>query len=447
MVNPFFDDPETSHLLMNCNLDPNPNFFTTNSELLSNCIYLTSSEFNKIPFPPDAFSAFHINIRGLPKHFDDLSEYLLSLNMLFSVVAVSETWLHKSNSDLFIIPGYHFISDSREHKLGGGVGLYIQSDMSLKPRIDLQSSDNSLCESVFVEIICPYGKNIIVGCLYRPPDAPLNDFNRSVEDILSAISFENKLSYIMGDFNINIFNSHSHQPTNEFINLMTSNSLYPLISKPTRITSSAATLIDNIFTNNLELNMNSGILYADLSDHLPVFQGTHLEMIFEPPRQKRFLRAISPTTMSAFRSKLEDVDWSSVYSNNSVNESYDTFSRLLTSACSMSFPLQPACSKPHCSSKPWFSIGLLTSCKRENSLYKQFQLNPTALNKLRYNKYRTKYNFLIKLARKKFFHDKLLSVSSDLRKTWSVVKQIISKKEPDQRFNNMKDSYTQILLR
>ena len=172
------------------NLDPNPNFLTTNSELLSNCICLTSSEFNKIPFPPDAFSAFHINIRSLPKHFDDLSEYLLSLNISFSAVAVSETWLHKSNSDLFKIPGYHFTSNSREHKLGGGVGLYIQSDMSFKPRIDLQSSDNSLYESVFVEIMGPYGKNIIVGCLYRPLDASLNDFNSSVEDILSAIRFE-----------------------------------------------------------------------------------------------------------------------------------------------------------------------------------------------------------------------------------------------------------------
>ena len=171
-----------------------------------------------------------------------------------------------------------------------------------------------------------------------------------------------RISYliiIMGDFNINILNSHSHQPTNEFINLMTSNSLYPLISKPTRIlSSSTATLIDNIFTNNLELNMNSGILCTDLSDHLPVFQVTHLKMIVEPPRQKRFICLINSTTMSAFRSKLEGVDWSSVYSINSVNESYDTFSSLLTSAYSMSFPLQPPRSKPHRSSKPWFSNGL-----------------------------------------------------------------------------------------
>ena len=117
--------------------------------------------------------------------------------------------LQRSNSDLFNIPGYHFISNSREHKLGGEVGVYIQSDMNFKPRIDLQSSDNSLYESVLVEIMRPHGKNIIVGCLYRPPDASLNDFNGSVEDTLSAISFENKLSYIMIDFNINILNSSS----------------------------------------------------------------------------------------------------------------------------------------------------------------------------------------------------------------------------------------------
>ena len=98
----------------------------------------------------------------------------------------------------------------------------------------------------------------------------------------------------MGDFNINILNSQSHQPTNEFINLMLSNSMYPLISKPTRITSSTATLIDNIFTNNLELHVSrsSGILYTDLSDHLPIFQVTHLKLDVEPLCQKRLAHLV-----------------------------------------------------------------------------------------------------------------------------------------------------------
>ena len=253
--------------VMNSNLDPDANFFAANSQLLSNCLSLTSTEFNEIPpLCSDTFSSLHINIRSLPKHFDDLSEFFLTLNRSFSIIAVSETWLHSSNSDLFHLPGYHFISSHREHKAGGGVGIYIQSHLKFKLRTDLQSSDNALYESVLVEIIQPHRKNIIVGCFYRPPDASVADFNNSLEGILSTISFENKLSYLMGDFNISILNSQSHQPSNAFINLMVSNSLYPLISKPTRLTSTTATLTDNIFTNNLENCMNSGIFYSDLSD-------------------------------------------------------------------------------------------------------------------------------------------------------------------------------------
>ena len=54
----------------------------------------------------------------------------------------------------------------------------------------------------------------------------------------------------MGDFNINLLNEDVHTLTNDFLNIMSSNSLYPSITKPTRITSNSATLIDNIFTNS-----------------------------------------------------------------------------------------------------------------------------------------------------------------------------------------------------
>ena len=72
---PFFDDPETSHILMNSSLDPDANCFADNSQLLSNCLYLTATESNKIPpLCSDTFSSVHINTSSLPKHFDHLSE-------------------------------------------------------------------------------------------------------------------------------------------------------------------------------------------------------------------------------------------------------------------------------------------------------------------------------------------------------------------------------------
>ena len=45
---------------------------------------------------------------------------------------------------------------------------------------------------------------------------------------------------------------------------------FPLITRPTRITSNTATLIDNIFTNNLNNLSVSGLMFCDISDHLGV---------------------------------------------------------------------------------------------------------------------------------------------------------------------------------
>ena len=175
--------------------------------------------------------------------------------------------------------------------------------------------------------------------------------------------------------------SESCNFSNSFLLSLQSYHFLPTIDKPTRVHRNSATLIDNIYTNNLELSMHSGIFYTDLSDHLPVFQVTNFKLFIEPSHQKRLIRLINPATMSVFRSKLEDIDWSPVCSANSVNESYDTFSNLLTAAYRKSFPLIPAGSESRRPSKPWFSQGLFASCKRKNALYKQFRLNPTKLNK------------------------------------------------------------------
>lgn len=80
--NPFLDDSDSRQLLLNSDIDPDSNIFADNSSLLSNCVYLTSKEFNNIPTPStDYFSLFHINIRSLRKNHDNLSEFLSNLNV------------------------------------------------------------------------------------------------------------------------------------------------------------------------------------------------------------------------------------------------------------------------------------------------------------------------------------------------------------------------------
>ncbi len=77
----------------------------------------------------------------------------------------------------------------------------------------------------------------------------------------------------MGDFNINLFNSDTHNPTSEFITTMYSKNLFPFIRTLTRITTHSPTLIDNIFTNNLadRYTFQNSILFTDITDHLQIF--------------------------------------------------------------------------------------------------------------------------------------------------------------------------------
>jgi endonuclease/exonuclease/phosphatase family metal-dependent hydrolase len=92
---------------------------------------------------------------------------------------------------------------------------------------------------------------------------------------MTTISKENKLCYLMGDFNLDLMKYHCHHFTSEFLDIMYSNMFFPLITRPTRITSNTATLIDNIFSNHLENFSFSGLLFTDISDHLPIFCIVH----------------------------------------------------------------------------------------------------------------------------------------------------------------------------
>ena len=71
-------------------------------------------------------SFFHLNIRSLSKHYDDLVTFLEMLHYNFSFLALTETWL-RSNTDssLFNLPEYNMLTSNRENSQGGGVALYI----------------------------------------------------------------------------------------------------------------------------------------------------------------------------------------------------------------------------------------------------------------------------------------------------------------------------------
>ena len=171
-------------------------------------------------------------------------------------------------------------------------------------------------------------KNLIISCLYRAPGSNIEVFKDWMEDIFSNKG--NKTIFICGDFNIDLLNPNKHKMTEEFINTMYSMSYYPIITRPSRITSHCATLIDNIFTNDIENNTLSRPLINDISDHLPVF--TVYDRNYKnnkPVKNKEYRRVRSEESMIAFMcNELQTQNWNEMYEKIGINSAYQGFLRI-----------------------------------------------------------------------------------------------------------------------
>ena len=112
-------------------------------------------------------------MNSIGKH-DDFVGYLDSLDHKFSVIGLTETWLNSNNVNDFPLNQYSFVGRVRNHKIGGGVGLYVNQSYQYRERHDLSINVDDVIESQFIELTTP--DNIIVGVIYRPPNYNLELF-------------------------------------------------------------------------------------------------------------------------------------------------------------------------------------------------------------------------------------------------------------------------------
>ena len=81
----------------------------------------------------------------------------------------------------------------------------------------------------------------------------------------------NAHSILVGDFNIDLLKFQEKNHFSDYLENLLSYGFHPTITFPTRFSDRSASLIDNIFSNNM-LNISiSGILFSNISDHLPYF--------------------------------------------------------------------------------------------------------------------------------------------------------------------------------
>ena len=197
---------------------------------------------------------------------------MTNLNTDFKVIGLSEIKASVDTpiSDNIELPGYKF-HHTPSNSAAGGVGIYVKSDLKANKRDDL-SFTNDDSETIWIEKDNSKAKYTLFCCAYRHPSSDISKFSDHFQETFSKLENENKLIFVIGDFNINLLNHENHTPTNEFINMMFSNNLKPSVIHPTPISDTCSTLIDNISVNSApDSKIHSGNVLSLISDHLPQF--------------------------------------------------------------------------------------------------------------------------------------------------------------------------------
>ena len=234
-----------------------------------------------------------------------------------------------------------------------------------------------------------------------------------------------KIVFICGDFNIDLLNPNKHNITDEFVNTMYSMSLIPKITRPSRITSHCATLIDNIFTNEIENNVMSGLLINDISDHLPVFTIYDCNYKNKLDKQTEYKRVKSEETINALKNDLMAQNWDIIYQANEIDGAYETFLSIFRSLYDKNCPIQEYNRLLKYNKCPWITKGLQNACKKKNTLYRDFIRHRTKDAENKYKVYKNKLINIIRISKKEYYKKILDDNKNNIKGIWNILNSII----------------------
>lgn len=417
---------------LNDEFDPDINFYSQIKPAKSR--YVCNGNFENITKTNlHDMSLVHLNCRSIRKNFMKLLTMLRSFKHTFDVIAISETWLKDTDDiSLYSIDGYDMEYMNRKNKEGGGVCIYIKNNYSVKKLNEFSFQDPDLMDSLTIEIEFNSQK-ITVNCVYKPPKVKVNSFLESYIPHVEYLTKKCRNIYLCGDYNIDLLKYDLNNDVRNFADQMFSVGFLPLINKPTRITSTSATLIDNIWTNDVSVTerSNCGILVEEISDHLPVYcitliNGKNTEQNKTCKVDYKYIRQEKESNLVKVFNSLNEHDWSDVLNENDVNNAYNKFLSEYVTIYNTYCSIKKIKVKKK-KDKVWMTKGLRNSCNKKNLLYREYLKKRDNISENRYKKYKNKLTNILRSAEKLHYRNLVQDASGDVKKMWSVINSVLNR--------------------
>ena len=260
--------------------------FSQVSEILVNCRYKQPS----IISPSNEFelSTLSLNICSLVNKIDLLRnniEFYEKFDvLLFNEINLIKEKLPNGISDL-LLPGFHepiVQNPLRTSGKGGGLAIYVNKRVcDDEDNIELftpyHEPENNSGEFQFIKLKECKGnrKTVILGNVYRSPLNKPEKFNKLYDSIMQKLDsnrYANKIKYIVGDFNQDLIKHDNDEDCQNLIDNAHSHGFAQIVSCPTRITEHSATLIDHVYTNDIDSTLSCNILTLDVSFFISKFK-------------------------------------------------------------------------------------------------------------------------------------------------------------------------------
>ena len=197
-----------------------------------------------------------------------------------NVICLQECWLKDYDSvTLFNLAGYEMVYKTRSCCAQGGLIMYIHNELECTTITDINIASTGW-EYLCVELCDrkPRSKKYTICNVYRTPSEIVEDINNFTAEfaiLLSHMKAIRHSSCVCGDYNIDLLKVKTNKHFDEII----SQGFIPKITLPTRISEHSSTLIDNIFTSNIDENESSSILLNQISDHQIFFYSNRKQII------------------------------------------------------------------------------------------------------------------------------------------------------------------------
>ena len=154
---------------------------------------------------------------------------------------------------------------------------------------------------------------------------------------MSKVDTNNVENYILGDFDINLWQNHyvfqkhdllsCHSVPNvkNYFDFCTMFGLKQLIESPTRITCSSSSIIDHILASFPDRVTQQGILNVGLSDHQLIYCTRKITRIKRGGHKQITFRSFKNYTIDGYEKALVEINFPEYKNIVNVNDAYSNF--------------------------------------------------------------------------------------------------------------------------